>query len=682
MHHAAPDVIDEADAAGHPIRGPERISAALYILILAWINVYICRDLLWSQTAPMNSMHGFWMAIARWADGGWLHANWWPYWDCGIPFEFTYAPLTPALTALGAAIFHASYGIAYQFVSLLAYCLAPITVFLAAWLLTRAPGYSFLAGLFYSLTAPTRLLVPDDAFAWRTFWDARRLYLTMVWDDTPHVLALGFLPLAILFLALSMRRRRLIYYVAAAISIAAAALTSAFGPVMVAMAAVCLLFVLPRHDLGRNMLLTAAIGVYAYALSARFLPPSLFHAMGAASDRGEGGNWSIGSITALALVFLGWVLIARYLPRWTHDWRLQFFTYFAYLTSSVPMLATFLNRHFLPQPNRYKFEMELAWAWFAVFAARYFVQKMPRTVQAALLLVCLAFAGEQIASHRKYAKAVIHGADLESTIEYRAAQWAEQNLPQTRILMPGSIAEWTNAFTPLQQFSGSSWSIAYNPIQQRGFDAAFNGGDTPEADARVSLAWLHAYGVGAVCVPGPQSPEFWKPYRHPAKYEGVLPSLWRADDTTIYRIPARTPSFAHVVPESAIVSRPPRQPGDTAALDRYDAALNDPSLPAAEFRWEGPNRIRIHSTALLGQVISVQVSYHPGWHVTAGPRHPRLRSDGLGLIWFQPGCNGPCDVQLDYDGGWELRIFRWINYLAIAGLFVGLPLWYLRRRHG
>jgi hypothetical protein len=224
--------------------------------------------------------------------------------------------------------------------------------------------------------------------------------------------------------------------------------------------------------------------------------------------------------------------------------------------------------------------------------------------------------------------------------------------------------------------------MAYNPIQQRGSDAAFVAGEAPERDARISLAWLKAYGVGAACVSGPKSPEFWKPYQHPMKFEGLLPVLWRADDTTIYQVPQRTASLAHVVPEGAVVGRAPRRPSDVAGIERYVAALDDPSLPAAEFEWQGRNRIRIHTTAQPGQVITVQVSYHPGWHATGGDKRLELRKDGLGLMWLRPECNGPCEVQLDYDGGWELRVCRWLNYMALAGLLAGLPLWYFRHRRG
>jgi hypothetical protein len=231
-------------------------------------------------------------------------------------------------------------------------------------------------------------------------------------------------------------------------------------------------------------------------------------------------------------------------------------------------------------------------------------------------------------------------------------------------MLPGSIAQWANAFTELQQFSGSSWSMPYNLTQQRGLREIYKGGETAERDARVSLAWLKAYGAGAVGVSGPHSSEFWKSYIvHPAKFEGILPVLWREDDVTIYRVPQRTPSLAHVMPENAIARSP-------AALEQYDAALDDPSLPPAEMEWQGRNHIGIRTTASPGQVVSVQVSYHPGWHAKVNGRARPIEPDWLGLMWIRPECNGPCNAELDYDGGWELRICRYLSFAAMASLFL------------
>jgi hypothetical protein len=235
-------------------------------------------------------------------------------------------------------------------------------------------------------------------------------------------------------------------------------------------------------------------------------------------------------------------------------------------------------------------------------------------------------------------------------------------------MMPGSIAHWANAFTPTPQFSGSEGTMAYSQIQQRAMTAIYD-------DA--SIAWLKAYGASAVVVPGPGSREFWKPFAHPEKFDGVLPSLGSEDGVTIYRVPQRSLSLAHVVPESALVMQTPMQapiqtPMPSAGtqlgrykLDRYIAALDDAAFPEAPLQWQGRNRMRIRAVAKPGQVISIQVSYHPGWHARIDGRPAAVHADGLGLMWLRPEPNGASSVEMDYDGGWELRLCRWLSLVGI-----------------
>jgi hypothetical protein len=237
-------------------------------------------------------------------------------------------------------------------------------------------------------------------------------------------------------------------------------------------------------------------------------------------------------------------------------------------------------------------------------------------------------------------------------------------------MMPGSIGQWANAFTDIEQFGGGSWSVAYNQVQQRAKAGMYNGGETADEDARVSIAWLKAYGTGAIAVSGPKSQEFWRGFAHPTKFAGRLPVLWSVDDVTIYRVPLRTESLAHVVPESALVRRAPHSPRDTEEVETYVAALEDGSLPKAEFRWQGKNRIHIRTMAWPGQAVSIQVTDHPGWHAQANGASRQIKADGLGLMWLQPECNGPCDVQLEYDGGAELRICRLLSAVALAALVI------------
>jgi hypothetical protein len=677
MARIDPSLIDhKLEPMDRPFTGRQIIPVAAYGLIIIWINAYICREIFTTQTAPMNSMHGFWAALAKRGGSSWIHSNWWPFWDGGIPFEFTYAPLIPWMVSAWSAIRGITPDLAFQSVTGFVYCLAPLSLFLMAWLITRAAGWSFLAALCYSLTSPSQIIVPDAEFSFRHLWDARRLFIVAQWDDTPHLAALALLPLTILFLVLSIRRRRAPYYAVLVLLIAGMALATDFGPTEVLIAAVCLIPVFPRKDYGRNTALVISIGLLAYAIIVPFLPPSMLLAIRRASANAEGG-WTAGSLTALAIVTLGWIVLWRVLDHWTTDWKLRFFAFFAYLTGSLPIVAAYLHRQFLPQPGRYKLEMEMAIALLIVFGLRPIVERAPPALKAGLLFLFLALAGEQIVSHRQYAKNILQPADLTQTIEYRTATWVNQNLPGIRVMLPGSIAQWADDFGDLPQFSGSSWSQAYNQVQQRGLAAVHNGGDTPLQDARVSLDWLKAFGVGAVAVSGPNSHEYWKPFAHPAKFEGLLPVLWREDDVTIYCVPQLTASLAHVMAESTIVSLPPAGPRDTDAIEKYVAALDDPSMAPAEFHWVGPNSIQIRTMASHGQAISVQISYHPGWHAKVGSRTTDLHSDGLGLMWLRPECSGPCEIQLDYNGGWELRLCR---YLSFAAMVLSLSVLLRRRR--
>jgi hypothetical protein len=317
----------------------------------------------------------------------------------------------------------------------------------------------------------------------------------------------------------------------------------------------------------------------------------------------------------------------------------------------------------------------LALSLLFAFGLRHWFTRLRRPLQVAIAVLVLGLAAEQVAGYRQYAKGIMQPADVTATIEWRTAQWAAQNLTGTRVFMAGSIAQWTNTFTEVAQFSGASWSKAINPVQQRASAAIYNGGPTPDVDARVSLAWLKAFGVGAIAVSGPASQEFWKPFTHPAKFAD-LPVLWREDDVTIYRVPQRTPSLAHVVPFAAILRQ---DPSDISVVQKYVVALDDSSLPAAEMRWNGSNHIDVKTTAGPGQAISLQINYFPGWHARAGGRSLPLHGDGLGLMWFDPQCNGPCEVQLDYDGGWQLRLCHWASLAAFATLLV-LPLGVMLRR--
>ena len=138
--------------------------------------------------------------------------------------------------------------------------------------------------------------------------------------------------------------------------------------------------------------------------------------------------------------------------------------------------------------------------------------------------------------------------------------------------------------------------------------------------------------------------------------------LWQQDAVTIYGVPQRSASLAHVIPPAAIARRD--------ALDRYVAALDDPSLPAAEIRRVNFHEFRVSTSAQPDQVISVQTGYHPGWRAWVNGRESDVGRDGLGLLVIHPRCNGPCEIEMIYDGGLEYKLCRAVSGLTALGLLV------------
>lgn len=118
--------------------------------------------------------------------------------------------------------------------------------------------------------------------------------------------------------------------------------------------------------------------------------------------------------------------------------------------------------------------------------------------------------------------------------------------------------------------------------------------------------------------------------------------------------------MAHVIPEGILRAE---------TLRRYVDALDDPALPLADFRWNSLRSASIHSVVRRGEAVSVQTAYHRGWHARANGRAATVQRDGLGFLTILPGCDGPCEIELTYDGGWEYKLCRALSYLTILGMF-------------
>jgi hypothetical protein len=483
-----------------------------------------------------------------------------------------------------------------------------------------------------------------------------------VWDETPHMAAITLLPLIILTLWRAMENPRLLYSASAVTAIAAAALTSDFGPIVVLVSSLCLLFTVGRDRLKQNVALVLGIGLYSYAIVCPFLSPSNLLAIQTSSGQG-GQGWTISSLTAIAIFGFGWALVLTGVRLWTSNYWAQFVSLLAYSMTAISLIDTYLHRHFLPQPNRYRVESEFAIALLLVVVGRVAAQRVPRIVTITFIAILVGLGAEQVVAHRRFAKLALPTDDVRTTIEYRASKWAANNLPNLRMMLPGSIGKWANDFTDVEQFSGGAWSTAYNETQQVAVAAAYNGSAAADEDARIALLWLKAYGTGVMVVPGPNSKETWKGFQNPTKFEGRLPRLWKEEDVSLYATGVATTAYA--IPEDSIVRDVPKKPSDTPEIAKYVTALETKPRAAADVRWVGTNHLVVTVDAKPTEVVTIQMTHHTGWKATVDGGKRELRKDGLGLIWVRSNCGGLCRIDLRYDGGIELQSCRIVSYSAV-----------------
>ncbi len=654
-----------------------------YSLLLFSVNVLIAGRLFATEfTNNLDSVEGSFIAIARWMMEHPAEHTWWPLWNSGLPFHCTYLPLLPAMVAAWGKLSGASPALAYHAVTAALYCLGPVAVFWMAAGLSGHPRTSFVGGLVYSVVSPSALLLPAIRSDLGGMWDSQRLYVLIHYGAGPQVSALALTPLAILSVGLALRHRRPLLYLCAGVSLAAVVLTNAFGAVSLALAVGCLILARPVREMFRDLALMVAIAVVSYLAICPWLPPSFLRVIEFNSQTAGGDfRWSLRSLTAIALV-----LVPLAACWWlTRHWKLsreglRFFLLFSVVLTMVVTLSLEFNLHAIPQGWRFHLEMEMALTVLAALLAAEWWDRAPRPARAALLGVCLVGIGWQALHTRRYAGDLIQPIDVHRTVEYKTAMWLQEDFGDERVMATGSPSFWLNVFTEQPQLSGGHEPFNPNWMSRVAIFIIYSGLNAGERDAEVAVLWLKAFGVHGINVPGPASEEPYKLFqRNYTMFDGRLPVVRREEGNTIYRVPQRSASLARIVPGGATVDRPPAHGLDTEQVERYVAALEDPSLPLASWEWRNAHSAAIRADIAPGQVISVQVTYDPGWRATIDGREQRLHGDGIGLMVIEPDRAGPSEIELTYDGGVEGKATRWLSLLTVVGVLVWLVFSYRRR---
>ena len=415
------------------------VTFGLYPALLLIVNVLIVAKLFTVEySAYLESNEGTFIAIVRQIA---LHPGdlrWWPLWACGLPFQNTYLPLLPLMAGGVSLVTVHSPALSYHQVCAAFFCLGPVFLYGMAWRMTRQAGTSLLAALAFSIVSPCAWLAPAIRTDLGSAWHLRRLQILAYYGEGPHTVSIAFLPLAILFLYLSVTEKKLWMQVAAGVFLGATILANAFGAVILGIAAVCLLATVDTPHFWRNLGLLVTIGALAYCWISPVLPPSVIAAIRVNSPTVDGDyRFTARSLVGLVILAAGF-LVALWATRKVRSAELRFFLLFALLSTGIVLLGVFGRIYVVPQPHRYQIAMDIGLCLLAVFAAAEFLRScQPALLVSAAVLLLLA-ALPQVRHDIRYAHRMIQATDITSTAPYRVARWMDEHMHGRRVMVSGS----------------------------------------------------------------------------------------------------------------------------------------------------------------------------------------------------------------------------------------------------
>jgi hypothetical protein len=624
------------------------IYPALILLVNLWIVV---REFKVDYSAYLESNEGSFIAIARSIAAHPTDMLWWPLWDLGLPYQNTYLPGLHILVGAFSRLTGHSPALSFHQVCALLFALGPVAVYFMAWTITRLPGTSWFAALAYSLVSPTAWLMPGLRHDMGSPWHLRRLQIFAYYGEGPHTACLFFVPLAILFLYLALIEGKPWMKIAAGLFLGLAVLMNAFAAVILGLAALALVAVSPVNRVVRNAYLVCVIALLAYLWISPLLPPSV------AADirRNSSADYPINTVSILGFGDLAFVGISVWLATGKRAAApLRFFFLFLVMVGSIVLLAYYANCNLVPQPHRYGVTTDMALCLAAVFLGAALLRRLPKRFLSPIVIILVCAAAFQARRDIRWARGFIQRTDVTNTTTYRLAMWFNDHMPGERVLVGGFHSFHLNAFTDTPQFHGGHDPMQPSPLTLIGGFVIASGLNTGSRDMEICATWLKALGAHAFSVPGPLSDPFYVPFPHPERFAGHFPVLWREGDTTVYDVPTRSRSLAHVVPSNTLVRHFPVNGLDIGEMSQYVDALENPAFPEAPFRWLNWHSAVIQAKLQAGQAISIQERYMPGWTAVVNGHAQAIGHDALGFMVLRPDCTD-CQVTIRYDGGAEWR---------------------------
>ena len=663
----------------------KRWSVLLLALAILLLNVCLTGPLFKPGELPFRgSIEGGYVGTARFIS---QHPNPWgwdPFPYCGLPTQFVYVPLLPYVSALGMHLLPSvSPDSVYRSIVSFMTCLGPVSLFFFALSFTGSRRWAFAMAVAYSLLSPSYGLFPaveKDRGIVQLPW---RIQVLAKYGEGPHDTGLTLLPLALLAVwRAGKSTARTGPVLAAALLLAAIPLTNwvaAFG-----LGISCLLLLLAAWgEPGFRAWRVLAAAALAYLLACFWLTPSFVKTIAF--------NWPVDSFAyklhQQQMALLAGAVVGTLLIRLLFRWR-RGSCYFCFATMGTFVFGWIATAFYLygvdviPESRRYAIEFELFLALALFEGFRLALGSSNGTVRMCAVgtgAVMLLVGAPQLWAEATQGWRAWSPSPPQDTVEYRLGQWIAEHPPQGRVFASGGLRFRLNSWFELPQVGGGFETGLRNRIP---LDLTYRvraaSNLWPGHEYEDTLLELKALGAEYVVVHGPKSREYYRDFLRPDRVSGSLPVAWHIEDDTIYRLPSRP--LAHLVKPEELPDVDVRE--HPQALERYVAALDDPSRPVLGARWTDTSTFAITGPAPPGELVSVQVNADPGWRATQDGHPIPLSQDSLGFLALHPSPAVQTQIELRYRGTSEQRVMAgvsaltWLGcLLALSGISVKGTLW-------
>lgn len=649
--------------------GVHGLVAIIAVLVIGYLNFLLIRFWFFGEFSQNTaSIETSYIQMAKfWSDfagGGWQ-----PLWYLGYPWHVFYTPLLPFLEVVLHNLLDFSYAHAYRVITAFGYVLAPVSIYLFVWQLSKSKTGALVAGLFYTFVPSVISLIFAEVANDRigSLLEPRRFTILVRWGEGPHTLGLVFLPLFGLFLHRYLGNKRFADLVVASAFLGLIALTNA----IVLWAAGLLLLAVFLSELAggsadlislvKNVLAVFVLGfgLVAFWYNLPFIGTFFREGGGALNNWLAMFPWGI---LALSVGFLAlFLFLRRFFSRWPQIlacvfWFLMLFgIVFTYYASSENRLE------YVPQALRLNTEVDLALSTLVgVVFSTIFLKinkvagklKIPMVLAAfslwLLILAGLVFWGNKLVKTLPELTRPLSEAKLEkveNTAEFRVAKKLGELTSESdqRVLVPGNYSFWLNFFEPVPQLRGALFQSSTHFWPEHIYYQLTNG-----LDSDISLAWLKIANVGKLVYTTIGSAEPFKDFKVPQeKFDKILAKIDQEQGDIFYSVPLKNDSLAKVVSADGYKRiEKPINAIDREPIFAYLAWIEEKSDRRLKVETIDASHYQIEGEVTKGDAVLFQQTYDSGWDVKNGGW--KVISDPFDFTLLVPKEAGEFKIDLVY----------------------------------